>query len=304
MTLNLNFDNLKSPDIQQHNPLLPNEHVRCLLTGVSRSGKTQRLMNMLLQPKFLDYNHLILFSPTINQTSYHLLKEGFNNGLRKSEIIDLINNISKYKEDPKTKGITNREIDSIIGDIIEAREELSEDEQEPILAQHDPISVDYYTPNESIENPLPRCESLDPTFKHVFIADDVMNRADMRPVIADYFTNSRHANCSSFYLNQKYTNNDTVIRDNANLILLFRTPSKPIETLYNDYVQSDLDWKVFHNAVNRVFSKPYSFIAIDKTASDMGRKYREGFDKPLLQNPYEDSDVKSLTKKMRNTRLK
>jgi len=140
--------------------------------------------------------------------------------------------------------------------------------------------------------------------KHIFIADDFMNRTDMQPVISDYFTNSRHANCSSFYLNQKYTNNDTVIRSNANLILLFKTPLKPIQTLFNDCVSNDLDWDVFNNAVKRVFQEPYSFITIDQTSSDLNRKYREGFNKPLLQNPYEDTAVKSLTKKMKKTRLK
>jgi hypothetical protein len=247
---------------------------------------------------------LILFSPTINQTTYHLLKEGFNKGLRKSEVIDMITNIDDYKANPDEKGITNDEIDDIIAAVIEVREEMPEVQRKGILAQHDPITVDYYTPNELNENPLPRCEELNKELKHVFIADDVMNRKEMQPVIADYFTNSRHANCSSFYLNQQYANNDTIIRNNANLILLFKTPLQPVETIYKAYVQSDLEWNVFNKAVNRVFQKPYTFITIDKTASNLDRKYREGFDKPLLKNPSEDPDVFSLTKKLRKTKLK
>jgi len=305
MTFNLNLDVLKKPNIQQHNPLLPNEHLRCLMTGVSGSGKTQRLINMLLEPNFLDYNHLILFTPTVNQTVYHLITEGFNKGLGKEDIIYMIQNIQDFKENPRSKGLTNDELDAMIESVIEAKEEILDKlpvrEKERLLIENanKAITVDYYSPNSLKDNPLPRCEALDHQLKHVFIADDCMNRKEMQPVIADYFTNSRHANCSSFYLNQKYTNKDTIIRDNTNMILLFKTPETPINTLYNDYVQGDLDKPEFMNEVRRVFRIPFNFITIDKTASDLDKKLREGLDKPLVSS----NNVSHITNKLKKTGL-
>lgn len=313
MTFNLNLDVLKKPNIQQHNPLLPNEHLRCLMTGVSGSGKTQRLFNMLLEPNFLDYNHLILFTPTVNQTVYHLITEGFNNGLGKEDIIYMIENIQDFKENPRSKGLTNEELDNMIHSVIEAKEEtldkLPVKEKENLLFENarKTITVDYYSPNSLNENPLPRCEALDHQLKHVLIADDCMNRKEMQPVIADYFTNSRHANCSSFYLNQKYTNKDTIIRDNANMILLFKTATTPIKTLYTDNVQSDLGLDEFLNAVNRVFRTPYNFITIDKTASDLDKKFREGLNKPLVSSVNISDNISNgigqITSKLKKTKL-
>lgn len=312
MTFNLNLDVLKKPNIQQHNPLLPNEHLRCLMTGVSGSGKTQRLINMLLEPNFLDYNHLILFTPTVNQTVYHLIKEAFNNSLVKEDIIYMIQHLHEFKENPNSKGLTNDELDCIIQSTLEGKDEMLEElpvaQKERLLLENSQkkVFVDYYSPNDLVDNPLPRCEKLDHQLKHVFVADDCMNRKDMQPVIADYFTNSRHANCSSFYLNQKYANKDTVIRDNANMILLFKTAARPIKTLYTDYVQSDLDFDDFMGAVNRVFKKPFNFITIDKTASDPDKKFREGLAKPLLKSSTGESDstVRNITNKLSKVSLK
>lgn len=269
MTLNIGLHKLKSKNTQRHNKLLPDEQVRFLFTGSSGSGKTQRLINCLLEPKFLDYTHLVLFTPTVHQFGYHMLSEGFNSGLSKDEIIHIINNIDSYKEH-EDDDITNETLNNIIQSVMEAREDLNADKYSP----SERINVECFTPENADD--LPRAEEQDPSIKHVIVFDDCMNREEMKPVILDYFTNGRHANISPFYLNQKYTNRDTVIRENANVLCLFNPSTKPLQTIWKDCCQYDIDWIPFSDHCQRVFKTPYSFITIDKTAQDTDRKLREG----------------------------
>jgi hypothetical protein len=74
-----------------HNPLIP-PSFRMLIIGSSGCGKSFRLFNMLLEPGFLDYNHLFLFSPSIHQAEYQLLIHGFKNKLHKHHIQWIIDN--------------------------------------------------------------------------------------------------------------------------------------------------------------------------------------------------------------------
>ena len=41
---------------------------------------------MLLQPDWLDYNHLYVFGKSLHQTEYKVLKKAFEGGLTKSQI--------------------------------------------------------------------------------------------------------------------------------------------------------------------------------------------------------------------------
>ena len=301
MTENIAVHNLKSKNLQRHNKLLPDEHLRAVFSGAPKSGKTQRLINMLLQPKFLDYDHLILFMPTMTQLCYNILAEGFNAGLSKKEIIHIINHIDDYKEH-KDDDLSIEVLNDIIHNALHEREKEEDELGEPIVSEN--ITVDCYTPKEAKE--LPRAEELDPSGKHVFIVDDCTNRPDMKPIIADYFCNGRHNNISPFYLNQKFNNNDKVIRDNANMLFLFKLPATQLKTVYDDWCTSDVDWDPFISAYNRVLKTPYNFVVIDKTAEDFNRKYREGFQKPLFKESDlsdEVEDTYKLKKKMSKLKL-
>src|SRR5277367_3080174 len=84
-----------------HNPLIP-PSFRMLIIGSSGCGKSFRLFNMLLEPGFLDYNRLFIFSPSIHQAEYQLLINGFQNKLHKRIIQSIIENQKKLGiEDPK-----------------------------------------------------------------------------------------------------------------------------------------------------------------------------------------------------------
>ena len=60
---------------RNNNPLLPS-NIRGLIIGKSNCGKTTLLLNLLLQPNWLDFNHLYVFGKTLHQQEYQILKKG------------------------------------------------------------------------------------------------------------------------------------------------------------------------------------------------------------------------------------
>ena len=88
MTINLNSEWKLGKLKINNDPLLPSS-LRMLIVGASQCGKTYRLFNMLLQPNFLDYNRLFIFSPSIHQAEFQILVHSFKNKLHKEQIIKI-----------------------------------------------------------------------------------------------------------------------------------------------------------------------------------------------------------------------
>ena len=66
---------------RENSPLLP-QNIRGLIVGKSNCGKTT-FLNLLLQPDWLDYNHLYVFGKSLHQQEYRILKKGLEEGLSK-----------------------------------------------------------------------------------------------------------------------------------------------------------------------------------------------------------------------------
>ena len=78
----------KSPNSRENSPLLPN-NIRGLIIGKSNCGKTTLIFNLLLQPGWLDYNHLYVFGKSLHQIEYKIIRRGFEEGLSKRQISNL-----------------------------------------------------------------------------------------------------------------------------------------------------------------------------------------------------------------------
>ena len=74
---------LVKPD---NSPLLPT-NVRALTIGKSNAGKTCLILNLLLQPNWIDYNHLYVFGKTLHQQEYQIVKKGFEVGLANIKLL-------------------------------------------------------------------------------------------------------------------------------------------------------------------------------------------------------------------------
>ena len=64
------------------NPLLPRS-IRGLIVGKSGCGKTTLLLNLLLNPGWLDYDNLQVFGRSMFQPEYKILKKSFEEKLPK-----------------------------------------------------------------------------------------------------------------------------------------------------------------------------------------------------------------------------
>ena len=76
---------------RDNNSLLP-RNIRGIIIGKSNCGKTTLLLNLLLQPKWLDYNHLYVFGKSLHQKEYQILRKGYEEGLSKHQVANIFVN--------------------------------------------------------------------------------------------------------------------------------------------------------------------------------------------------------------------
>jgi len=66
--------------------------LRGLIVGKSGCGKTTLLLNLLLQPGWLDYAKLSVFDKSLFQPEYKILRKGFEEQLPKEMIMNIFEN--------------------------------------------------------------------------------------------------------------------------------------------------------------------------------------------------------------------
>lgn len=111
----------------------------------------------------------------------------------------------------------------------------------------------------------------------VFIFDDIA--CEKQNHVRSYFCMGRHKDIDSFYLCQTYTRIPKhLIRDNANMIIIFKQDVMNIKHIYNDHVGSDMTLKTFHKLCTECWKEKYGFLVISKDDSMNNGRYRKGFD--------------------------
>ena len=69
---------LHSINHANHAPFLPN-NIFCVCAGATGSGKTNLMLNFLLNEEVLDYDKVYIYSSTLYQPAYNYLKDYYNN---------------------------------------------------------------------------------------------------------------------------------------------------------------------------------------------------------------------------------
>lgn len=111
----------------------------------------------------------------------------------------------------------------------------------------------------------------------VIIFDDVVS-CDQN-IIKSYFCFGRHKNTDCFYLCQTYSAiPKQLIRDNANLIIVFQQDMTNLKHIYDDHVNVDMSFQDFKNLCAQVWTNQFGFIVIDKDCPLKSGRYRKGFD--------------------------
>jgi len=110
----------------------------------------------------------------------------------------------------------------------------------------------------------------------IFIFDDVA--CDKQETIREYFAMGRHSSVDCFYLCQTYAKIPKhLIRDNTNLLILFKQDGTNLKHVYNDHVNTDMSFDEFRAFCQKCWQHKYGFAVIDKDSPLINGRYRKGF---------------------------
>lgn len=144
---------------------------------------------------------------------------------------------------------------------------------ENVLIDIPEIKYYKFTENEQVIHPN------DVKSNSVMIFDDVA--CERQENITNYFTMGRHKRINVFYLCQTYSRiPKQLIRDNANLIIIFCQDELNLKHIYRDHVNTDMTFELFKNICSEAWShRKKGFLVIDKESDiNCGGRYRIGFD--------------------------
>jgi hypothetical protein len=99
-------------------------------------------------------------------------------------------------------------------------------------------------------------------------------------IIKSYFCFGRHKNTDCFYLCQTYSAiPKQLIRDNANLLVVFQQDMTNLKHIHDDHVTVDMSFQKFKDLCSQCWRDKYGFLVIDKDSPLDNGRYRQGFDK-------------------------
>ena len=125
---------------------------------------------------------------------------------------------------------------------------------------------------------FPNIEDIPPF--SVCIFDDLgYGRADQQVKIQNIFSFGRHKGLNSFYCCQTYSKiPKQLIRDNLNLLVLFKMDLTNLKHIYEEHVVNDVSFKEFLEMCAQCWKTPYGFMVICPTLPINKGRYRRGFD--------------------------
>jgi len=134
--------------------------------------------------------------------------------------------------------------------------------------------IGYFAYSENDEVPPPHETSPN----SIVLFDDVS--CEQQNNIRKYFAMGRHSGVDTFYLCQTYSQvPKQLVRDNANLLILFRQDDCNLRHVYNDHVNTDMKYDAFKDVCAEAWKARYGFLVVDKDSPMNVGRYRIGFDR-------------------------
>lgn len=111
----------------------------------------------------------------------------------------------------------------------------------------------------------------------IFIFDDVI--CNDQKLMTSYFAMGSHRDIDVFYLSQSYIKvPKALIRDNVNLLILFKQDEINLKHVFEEHVSSDMQFNQFKKMCNYCWLKRHDFLVINKDCDVNAGRYRKGFD--------------------------
>lgn len=111
----------------------------------------------------------------------------------------------------------------------------------------------------------------------IMIFDDVACENQIN--IRNYFAMGRHRQIDCFYLSQTYSKiPKQLLRDNANLLIIFKQDDINLKHIYNEHVNTDMNWANFKQLCVTIWQDKFNFLLINKDCALNEGRYRQGFD--------------------------
>lgn len=111
----------------------------------------------------------------------------------------------------------------------------------------------------------------------VIIFDDVACENQIN--IRNYFAMGRHRQIDCFYLSQTYSKiPKQLIRDNVNFLIIFKQDNCNLKHIYNEHVNTDMNWIEFKSLCSAIWQNNYNFLVICKDSPLNHGRYRSGID--------------------------
>lgn len=142
---------------------------------------------------------------------------------------------------------------------------------EKLLASVDGVQYFPFHEHEQVVSPN------DALANSIIVFDDVA--CEKQDNIRAFFSMGRHQQVDCFYLCQTYARIPKhLIRDNANLLVLFKQDEMNLKHAYDDHVNTDMSYTRFKELCSACWKDKYGFLVIDKDSEIQDRRYRRGFD--------------------------
>ena len=247
-----------------------------ICSGRKGSGKSNLILSLLQRaqsPVYKSYDNVILISPSARRDDKfnHLVSElrdsgNFYEELNEDVIAEILDRLREYN-------------DQYARDAAEfARNKREEGEGYYTREEVVKVRVGGHMREKTITHKI---TVLPPAPNHLLILDDclhMMPKSTDKTLINSLWTNHRHSKLSIWVAVQNYNKGaNTLVRNNADLISIFRTENKhELDTIKEDLA---IEKDVFDRVYDFATTEPYSFMHVNLSSGTGRPVFYRKFDK-------------------------
>lgn len=116
----------------------------------------------------------------------------------------------------------------------------------------------------------------------IIVFDDIA--CEKQDNVRAFYCMGRHKNVDCFYLCQSYAQIPKhLVRDNVNLLVIFRQDEMNLRHVYDDHVNTDMPYAQFRDLCSACWNdSAHGFLVIDKDRESGCGRYRKGFDRFVI----------------------